>query len=68
MTSALALEKYQTALVPAAAQWYTVAAADGRAAPFMLVAPPESTETMVVRLLAAGIEQDRIDRFMAQFT
>ena len=64
----LALEKYQTALVPATAKWFMVAATDGRAAPFMLVAPPESTETMVVRLLAAGIEQSRIDSFMAQFT
>ncbi len=64
----LALEKYQTALVPAAAQWFTVAATDGRAAPFMLVAPPENTETMVVRLIASGIDQDRIDSFMAQFT
>jgi mannose-6-phosphate isomerase len=61
------LERYQTALVPAAAQWYTVSAVSGREAPFMLVAPPESIETMTVRLLAAGIEQDRIDRFMAQF-
>jgi mannose-6-phosphate isomerase len=64
----LALEKYQTALVPAAAQWFTVAATNGPNAPFMLVAPPESTETLAVRLLAAGIEQERIDRFMAQFT
>lgn len=65
---ALDLEHYQTALVPAAAPWYTVSAQGGREAPFMLVAPPKSTETMTVRLLAAGIEQDRIDRFMAQFT
>jgi hypothetical protein len=65
---ALELDRYQTALVPAAAQWYTVSAINGREAPFMLVAPPKSTETLVVRLLAAGIEQDRIDRFMAQFT
>ncbi len=65
---ALDLTRYQTALVPAAAQWYTVSAQGGREAPFMLVAPPTSTETMTVRLLAAGIEQDRIDRFMAQFT
>ena len=64
----LALEKYQTALVPAAAKWYMVTATNGRAAPFMLVAPPETTETMVVRLLAAGVEQTRIDNFMAQFT
>jgi len=64
---ALDLERYQTAIVPAAAQWYTVSAQSGRGAPFMLVAPPKSTETMTVRLLAAGIDQDRIDRFMAQF-
>lgn len=65
---ALTLEKYQTALVPAASEWFMVSAVDGRAAPFMLVSPPESTQTMVVRLLAAGIEQERVDRFMAQFT
>ncbi len=64
----LTLEKYQTAVAPAAAQWFMVSAVAGRTAPFMLVAPPETTETMVVRLLAAGIEQARIDSFMAQFT
>jgi mannose-6-phosphate isomerase len=62
------LDRYTTALVPAAAEWFMVAAANGRSAPFMLVSPPESTETMVVRLLAAGIEQQRIDSFMAQFS
>ncbi|HTZ53801.1 MAG TPA: type I phosphomannose isomerase catalytic subunit [Candidatus Acidoferrum sp.] len=65
---ALTLEKYQTAVVPAGAEWFMVSAVEGRTAPFMLVAPPESTETMVVRLLAAGIEQTRIDTFVAQFT
>ncbi|MGB6984335.1 MAG: type I phosphomannose isomerase catalytic subunit [Candidatus Aquilonibacter sp.] len=65
---ALTLEKYQTAVVPAAAEWFMVSAVDGRTAPFMLVCPPETTETMIVRLLAAGIEQARIDSFMAQFT
>jgi mannose-6-phosphate isomerase len=64
----LDLDRYQTALVPAAAQWFTVSAVQGRAAPFMLVAPPEHAQAMAVRLLAAGIDQDRIDRFMAQFT
>jgi mannose-6-phosphate isomerase len=63
----LTLEKYQTAVVPAAAEWFMVSSVDGRTAPFMLVAPPESTTTMAVRLLAAGVDQDRIDRFMAQF-
>ena len=65
---ALTLERYQTALVPAAVQWYTVSATGSTTSPFMLVAPPKSTETMTVRLLAAGIEQDRIEHFMAQFT
>ena len=65
---AVTLERHETALVPAAAQWYTVSSTDAREAPFMLVAPPKSTETLVVRLLAAGIEQSRIDTFMAQFT
>lgn len=64
----LTLERYSTALVPAAAEWFMVAASSGRSAPFMLVAPPESTETMVVRLLAAGVDQSRVDSFMAQFT
>jgi mannose-6-phosphate isomerase len=64
----LTLERYQTALVPAAADWYMVSSTNEAKAPFMLVCPPESTETMVVRLLAAGIEQARIDTFMAQFT
>jgi mannose-6-phosphate isomerase len=64
---ALTLEKYQTAVVPAAAEWFMVSAVDGRTAPFMFVCPPETTETMVVRLLAAGIDQARIDSFMAQF-
>jgi mannose-6-phosphate isomerase len=64
---ALTLDKYQTAVVPAAAEWFMVSAVDGRTAPFMYVCPPETTETMVVRLLAAGIDQARIDSFMAQF-
>jgi len=64
---ALALDKYQTALVPAAARWYTVSAIDGRGAPFMLVAPPKTAQTIAVRLLAAGVDQTRVDSFMAQF-
>ncbi|HUA10341.1 MAG TPA: type I phosphomannose isomerase catalytic subunit [Candidatus Acidoferrales bacterium] len=66
--TALTLDRRETVLVPAAAQWYTVSSADSHGAPFMLVTPPESTEELVVRLLAAGIDQTRIDRFMAQFT
>lgn len=60
------LERYQTALVPAAAQWCTVAA-PSEDAPFMFVTPPTHPENVAVRLIAAGIDQDRIDRFMAQF-
>jgi len=62
------LDRYQTALIPAAAQWFTVSAVQGRTAPFMLVWPPEQSDAIGVRLLAAGIDQDRIDRFMAQFS
>ncbi len=60
------LDRYQTALVPAAAQWCTVAAPVDEA-PFMFVMPPRHAEDVAVRLIAAGIEQSRIDRFMAQF-
>jgi mannose-6-phosphate isomerase len=63
------LAAYQTALVPAAAGWVCVTSIDGSdSAPFMLVTPPQSSETLPVRLLAAGVEQDRIDAFMAQFS
>ncbi len=61
------LGPYQTALIPAAGQWCTVAADGGDAAPFMLVTPPENREGLAVRMLAAGVAQDAIDRFMAQF-
>lgn len=60
------LAPYQTALIPAAAQWCTVESAKP-GAEFMLVSPPADVETFAARLLAAGIAQDRIDRFMEQF-
>jgi mannose-6-phosphate isomerase len=60
------LNCYQTALVPAAANWCTVRAT-GDSAPFMLVSPPENREQLAVRLLAAGVDQERVDRFMEQF-
>ncbi len=63
----VSLERYQTALVPAALPWCTVRARDGTSAPFMLVTPPENVETMPVRLLAAGLDRDTVDRFMEQF-
>jgi mannose-6-phosphate isomerase len=60
------LDRYQTALIPARAQWCTVEAAEDTA-PFMLVTPPEDRELLAVRLLAAGIAQADIDAFMEQF-
>jgi mannose-6-phosphate isomerase len=60
------LERYQTALVPASAQWCTVAAPYDAVA-FMFVTPPTHAENVEVRLIAAGIEQSKIDHFMAQF-
>jgi mannose-6-phosphate isomerase len=61
------LEPYRTALIPAAAGWATFASADDAPAPFMFVTPPPTPETVPVRLLAAGIDQARVDAFMEQF-
>ncbi len=60
------LNAYQTALVPAAVEWTTVSAPGGKAG-FMFVTPPENRQAFAVQLLAAGLEQERIDRFMEQF-
>ncbi len=60
------LAPYQTALVPAGASYVQVQADHGDA-PFMCVTPPVDARTLPVRLLAAGIAEDRIDTFMAQF-
>lgn len=59
------LAPYQTALVPAEADFVQLSAE--AQAPLLLVTLPQSDETLPVRLLAAGIAQDRVDRFMAQF-
>ena len=64
----VALPKYSTALIPAAARWCTVRASEGLTANFMLVSPPENDQTLAVRLLAAGIDAAVIDTFTAQFT
>jgi mannose-6-phosphate isomerase len=63
----LTLPRYQTALVPAASQWCTVRATGGDPAPFMFVTPPENKALLPARLLAAGVDQPRIDAFMEQF-
>jgi mannose-6-phosphate isomerase len=65
---ALTLERYQTALVPAAAEWFTISSIDGREAPLMLVAPPANVDEIAARMLGAGVDAASIDRFMAQFT
>lgn len=66
-TTAVTLEHYQTVLIPAATQWCTVTATTGNDAPFMFVTPPETAGELPARLLAAGVDQERIDHFMEQF-
>jgi mannose-6-phosphate isomerase len=63
----LRLKKFETALVPAAAEWCTVSAPRGAASTFTFVTPPRHIEDVAVRFLAAGVEQHRIDHFLAQF-
>jgi mannose-6-phosphate isomerase len=63
----LTLERYQTALVPAAAEYCAVTAAGSLVAPFMFVTPPAQPGAIAIRMMAAGVEQERVDRFMAQF-
>jgi mannose-6-phosphate isomerase len=63
---AVTLPHFQTVLIPASAQLCTVRGPNG-ASPFMLVAPPHDRERFAIRLLAAGVEQALVDRFMAQF-
>jgi mannose-6-phosphate isomerase len=65
---AVTLPRYQTALIPAASHWCTVRAGAGEAAPFMFVTPPQSTQELPARLLAAGVGQEQIDLFMGQFS
>jgi mannose-6-phosphate isomerase len=62
----ISLQRYQTTLVPAAAARCTVRAPSGQS-PFMLVTLPENREQLAIRLLAAGVDQEKIDGFMAQF-
>ena len=64
--SGVSLDPYQTALIAAGSEWCTVQAA-GDAASLMFVTPPENRELLPARLLAAGVAQADIDRFIAQF-
>ncbi|MBV8354413.1 MAG: class I mannose-6-phosphate isomerase, partial [Candidatus Eremiobacteraeota bacterium] len=61
------LERFQTALIPAAAQRCTVAAR-GASAAFMFVTPPASDRQLPAQLLAAGVAQADVDGFVAQFS
>ena len=61
------LTPYQTTPVPAGARWCTVRAVQGDAAPFMFVTPPEHRNNLAVQLVAAGVDQARVDAFMEQF-
>ncbi|HTX59556.1 MAG TPA: type I phosphomannose isomerase catalytic subunit [Verrucomicrobiae bacterium] len=64
--TSLSLGKYQTVLVPAAAQRCTLRAQKGTAA-FLFVTPPEEPSQAAARLLAAGVPQAQIDAFVGQF-
>jgi mannose-6-phosphate isomerase len=61
------LGPYQTALIPAASKWCALAARAGREAAFMLATPPARSNAVAIHLLAAGVEQTRVDSFMEQF-
>lgn len=63
----VALTRYQTVLIPAASEWCTVRATSAATAPFMFVTPPENDDELAIRLLAAGVDQGKIDNFMEQF-
>ncbi len=63
----LRLKKFETALIPAAADWCTVSAPRGTSCAFTFVTPPRHLDELTVRFIAAGVEQDRIDHFLAQF-
>jgi mannose-6-phosphate isomerase len=65
--STVSLSRYQTVLIPAASRNCTVRATNGAVAPFMFVTPPHDRESLPVRLVAAGVAQDVVDRFMGQF-
>jgi mannose-6-phosphate isomerase len=66
--SSVTLSRYQTTLVPAAAEWCTVSApGSDTSSSFMFVTPPHDRQALAVRVVAAGVAQDRVDRFMEQF-
>lgn len=60
------LAPYECAVVPAAVERCTVSACDGTAT-FMYVTPPVDQSAARAELLAAGIDQGRVDAFAEQF-
>ena len=58
----------QCALVPAAAAWCTLSTSAAEATHVMFVTPPASRDAYASQLLAAGVDQARIDAYMEQFT
>ena len=65
--STIALQKYQTAMIPAAAGCCSVRTGEGSAA-FLLVTPPESPHQLEARLLAAAVPELRVAAFTQQFS
>jgi mannose-6-phosphate isomerase len=65
--STVTLGRFQTVLIGAASEWCTVRASARDNAPFMFVTPPKNLDLLPARLIAAGIAQDQIDRFLEQF-
>ena len=61
-----ALQKYQTVLIPAAADSCSICTREG-SAPFLFVTPPTSPGQLATRLLAAGVARSKIDAFSQQF-
>jgi mannose-6-phosphate isomerase len=61
------LKKYQTVLIPAAAESCWVSST-GPNAPFLFVTPPNRPNQVAARLLAAGISEPQIISFIKQFT
>jgi len=61
------LQPFHTALIPAHAESCDVWAIDGECTPFMLVTPPEDREQLAIRMMLAGVDRSRVDRFMEQF-
>jgi mannose-6-phosphate isomerase len=65
--TSVTLKPYQTALIPAAAQGFSVTSAGINVAPFMLVTPPKDLAAYGERLVTGGVPRADAERFLAQF-